>query len=101
MNAVIATPVVEQRLTLEPTRSHPRKLVMTRHADYVHAALMVRVGKTTQSLGWLASHEPNRVCVSALDGRWSLHIGGGAFGVSEKEANRLRDEFGIAVRETR
>lgn len=90
-------PAPELRLTLEPTRTHPRQLVVTHHGDYVHASLMVRVGKTTQSLGWLAD-ESKRASLGTFEGKWSLYIGDGAFSVSEKEANRLRDELGIAVR---
>lgn len=68
MNAIAATPVTDLRVTIEPTREHPRKLCVSRQGDYVHASLMVRVRETWESLGWLASDEPMRIRLAAFEG---------------------------------
>lgn len=101
MNAIVA-PTAELRITLEPTRDYPRLLVVTRLGSYVHASLLVRVRKSLQSMTWLASDDSKRVWIATQfvygEQWWWLHIGGGAIAVSEKEANRLRDELQLPVR---
>lgn len=100
MNAVVATPIAEQRVELKPTREHPRLLIVTRKDSYVHASLLVRSRKAHQSLGWASSYDPKRIWIGTYDGHWWLHIGDGSFAVSETEANKLRDELKLPARPT-
>lgn len=97
MNAVVA--VTETTVTCEPTKQHPRELIVHRLSNYVHVTLLSRATRTKLSeLIGVAGSKSTDVTLK-IDGPKSwLQVGGASFAVTQTEAERLRDELQLPVR---